>query len=79
MSPYRTGDEIEPGRHAHPADQAEAILWAADVRSRALMLTSNAEAARNASALWSEAECLQWASGWIGAACDALRLVASGA
>lgn len=31
-------DNLEPGRHAHPVDQAEAVLWAADLQARARSL-----------------------------------------
>ena len=37
MSPVR--DNLEPGRHAHPVDQAEAVLWAASVRASADLIS----------------------------------------
>ena len=75
MSPHRPGADLEPGRHAHPVDQAEAVLWAADLNARALMLTGQHDRmfADGATLTWGEA------AGWMYAAALVLKEVAASA
>jgi hypothetical protein len=44
VSPVR--DNLEPGRHAHPVDQAEAVLWAAGLEAATAELVARLEAER---------------------------------
>ena len=64
------------GRHADPVDQADAILWAEDIRLRALMLVWEQEAwlieARATGALVVTAE---RAAKWMTEACQVLDQV----
>ena len=57
--------ELESGRHADPVDQADAILWAADLRVRAVQLVDNAQHARQHMHEADAQALIDWSSQWL--------------